>query len=96
MGFRIRVSNLLNRSRRGVSGSSIAVLMVSMAVAFYVGIAILPGALAGWYAATQAGGSLENMSDDFITLWNLAPIMVVLAIIVCVVGIALYHLKSVG
>jgi hypothetical protein len=89
------MKKMFGKMRKGITGSAIAVLMVSIAVAFYVGVAILPGALSGWYAATATGGALENMSTDFITLWNLAPIMVVLAIIVCVVGIALFHLKSV-
>ena len=95
MGFRTRIAKIMNRSRRAISGAGIAVTMVAVSIALYIGVNILPGALAGWYAATQSGGSLENMSVDFKNLWNLTPIIVLLVIVVSFVAIALYELKNV-
>jgi hypothetical protein len=87
---------MFGRIRRGVTGASIAVTMVALAIALYIGATILPSALGGWYAATLPGGALHNMSDSFIMLWNLTPVAVVLTIVVAIVAIALYELSKIG
>lgn len=85
----------VDKVRRAVSGASVAVTMVGLSIALYIGAVILPSALLGWYSATQANGTLENMSDNFILLWNLTPIAVVLVVVIAVVAMALRELSAI-
>jgi len=78
-----------------MSGKDIAIMIVGISVALMIGVAILPTALDSWYSAGQVGGALANMSAEFLTMWNLVPVFVALAIILSIVAIALHKLGTV-
>lgn len=82
------------KRRAAVSGVEIALMIIGVSIALLIGVNIMPTGLSNWYKATQAGGSLINMSTDFKTMWNLVPIFVALGVIIAVVAIALSKLKD--
>lgn len=84
-----------SRKRRGTaSGAEILAVVFGLGISMLIAVAFLPSALTSWYDATQPAGSLANMSTDFKTIWNMAPILVVLAIIAVIVGLVMAQLKK--
>ena len=77
-----------------VNGTEIVSIAIGVGFGMLIAVAFLPSALTQWYDATQAGGDLENMSDTFKTVWNIAPIAVVLAIVGVIISLAMSKLKQ--
>lgn len=74
-------------------GKGFIELAIAVAIGFAVMTALLPSAIQGWFNVTATGGSGATWSTTMKGLWNIAPFMVVIAIIVAVVAMAYQKYK---
>lgn len=63
-------------------------LAIAVAIGFTVMVALLPSAIQGWFNVTATGGSGASWSTSMKGLWNIAPFMIVIAVIVAIVAMA--------
>jgi len=63
-------------------------LAVGIVIGFTVMVALIPTALTAWFNVTLAGGAGEDWSPAMIAMWNMVPLMVVIAILLAVIAMA--------
>lgn len=68
--------------------------IIGIFIVLLLGAALLPGALNTWYAAVAVNGTLETAPDEFITMWNLVPLGVALAVFAGIIVVGMQKLRQ--
>lgn len=75
-------------SSGAIDAMEVVGLIVGLAIAMFILAIILPPAFENFFAVDTT-----NYTADVITLWNIIPLFMILAIVIAIIAIALWYLR---